>query len=191
MICDKLDINVWDLIRLANRHPRVEILQPGPGVGGHCVAVDPWFVVDSTPKEAKLIKTARLVNDSKTEFVLEKIKNAVILSNKVKNKLTITCLGITFKPNIDDLRESPALLIARRVGKMGFSKQFIVEPNISEIPKGFDKDVTKLTDLEEAIKSANILVLLVDHSQFKKIDLNVLSSKYIIDTRGILTENFC
>jgi len=185
LICDKLDINVWELIKLANRHPRVNILQPGPGVGGHCIAVDPWFIVDSAPDEAKLIRTARLVNDSKPLFVLNKVNQAVQAIGKDTSELSIACLGLAFKPDIDDLRESPALSIARKIGAIGFSSIFLVEPNIDRIPSGFDSDNIELIDLERAIKSADIIVLLVDHASFKSMDLSLLSGKQVIDTRGI------
>jgi len=187
LICDKLDINVWELIKLANRHPRVNILQPGPGVGGHCIAVDPWFIVDSAPEVAKLIHTARLVNDSKPSFVLDKINNAAVTTGKDKSDLTIACLGLAFKPNIDDLRESPALEIARQVGQMGFAKQLLVEPNISEMPSRFDGVNTELIDLDSALTKSDIVVLLVDHAPFKQMDLGLLSGKQVVDTRGILS----
>jgi UDP-N-acetyl-D-mannosaminuronic acid dehydrogenase len=185
LICDKLEINVWELIKLANRHPRVKILQPGPGVGGHCIAVDPWFIVDSAPDEAKLIHMARIVNDSKPYFVLEKINQAVAVMGKEKSELTIACLGLAFKPNIDDLRESPALEIAQQVGLMGFARQLLVEPNISEIPGGFNASNSELLDLDSALREADIVVLLVDHLPFKEMDLGLLSGKQVVDTRGV------
>jgi UDP-N-acetyl-D-mannosaminuronic acid dehydrogenase len=185
LICDKLDINVWELIKLANRHPRVNILQPGPGVGGHCIAVDPWFIVNSTPDEAKLIRMARLVNDSKPIFVLNKVNQAVQAIGKDTSELSIACLGLAFKPDIDDLRESPALSIAQKIGSISFSSIFLVEPNIDHIPNGFDSDNTELIVLERAVKSADIIVLLVDHASFKSMDLSLLSGKQVIDTRGI------
>ena len=184
LICDKLDINVWEMIKLANRHPRVNVLQPGPGVGGHCIAVDPWFIVDSAPDEAKLIRTARLVNDEKPNFVLNKIDNAVNNVGKKKSDLIIACLGLAFKPDIDDLRESPALNIAQKVGLMGFGKVLLVEPNIDQIPEGFESNA-EMASIEESLKVSDIVMLLVDHSQFKTMNLNLLSNKQIIDTRGI------
>ena len=187
LICDKLGINVWELIKLANRHPRVNILQPGPGVGGHCIAVDPWFIVDSAPDEAKLIRMARLVNDNKPNFVLNKIDCAVSLIGKSKTELKIACLGLAFKPDIDDLRESPALSIMRKISLMGFSEVLLAEPNIFALPEEF-KDKERLVSLvlaDEAIRAADIVVLLVDHTPFKSIDLGLLSGKQIIDTRGI------
>ncbi len=185
LICDKLGINVWKLIQLANRHPRVNIMQPGPGVGGHCIAVDPWFIVDSAPDEAKLIHTARLVNDSKPHFVLKKINKAVKATGKEKPELTIACLGLAFKPNIDDLRESPALDIAQQVGLMGFAKQLLVEPNIDFIPSRFNAKSTELVDLEYGLSKADVVVLLVDHTPFKEMDLRLLLGKQVVDTRGI------
>jgi UDP-N-acetyl-D-mannosaminuronic acid dehydrogenase len=185
LISDKLDINVWELIKLANRHPRVNILRPGPGVGGHCIAVDPWFIVDSAPDEAKLIRTARLVNDSKPLFVLNKVNQAVQAIGKDTSELSIACLGLAFKSDIDDLRESPALSIAQEVVLIGFSSIFLVEPNIDRIPSGFDSDNIELVGLERAIKSADIIVLLVDHASFKSMNLSLLSGKQVIDTRGI------
>ena len=187
LISDKLEINVWELIRLSNRHPRVNILQPGPGVGGHCIAVDPWFIVDSVPDQSRLIHTARLVNDGKPSFILEKIRQAVEQTEKEISNLTIACLGLAFKPDIDDLRESPALDIAHKVELMGVGKLLLVEPNITEIPEGFDDSRTKLVTLDEAIRSAEVVVLLGDHLQFKETDLGLLSGKQVVDTRGSWT----
>ena len=185
LICDKLNVNIWELIMLANHHPRVNILQPGPGVGGHCIAVDPWFIIKSAPNEAKLIHTARLVNDNKPAFVLKKINHALIESGQNNYELKIACLGLSFKPNIDDLRESPALKIAQKVSLMGFAKNYLVEPNINEMPECFDSQTTELVDLKIALNEANIVVLLVDHNSFKTFDLGLLSGKQVIDTRGI------
>ena len=187
LISDKLEINVWELIRLSNRHPRVNIMQPGPGVGGHCIAVDPWFIVDSAPDQSRLIHTARLVNDGKPGFILEKIRQAVEQTDKEISNLTIACLGLAFKPDIDDLRESPALDIAQQVELMGVGKLLLVEPNITAIPEGFDDSTTKLVKVDEAIRSAEVVVLLVDHLQFKETDLGLLSGKQVVDTRGSWT----
>jgi UDP-N-acetyl-D-mannosaminuronic acid dehydrogenase len=185
LIADKLDVNVWELIKLANHHPRVDILQPGPGVGGHCIAVDPWFIVDSVPNESRLIHTARLVNDGKPNFVIEKIEQAALEIGSEKASLSIACLGLTFKPNIDDLRESPAMNIAKRIEALGFSKQFLVEPNIKTIPEVFDVKRTELIDLESALAIVDIVVLLVDHTEFREMDLAFLSGKKMVDTRGL------
>ena len=185
LICDKLDINVWEMIKLSNHHPRVNILQPGPGVGGHCIAVDPWFIVNSAPNEAKLIHTARLINDSKPDFILDKINQAVKVIAKKRSEIKIACFGLAFKPDIDDLRESPALNIAKLLTSMKFNEVLLVEPNISQLPKGFDGNSTKLSSIERTLKIADIVVLLVDHIEFKAIDLSLLSGKQVVDTRGI------
>jgi UDP-N-acetyl-D-mannosaminuronic acid dehydrogenase len=139
IICDKLDIDVWELISLANRHPRINILQPGPGVGGHCIAVDPWFIVSKTPEQAQLIHTARKVNDAKPQWVVNKVKIAVSdflqsHPNKTVKDITIACYGLAFKPDIDDLRESPALDITRNISKMHSGRLLAVEPNIEDKP---------------------------------------------------------
>jgi len=185
LISDNLDVNVWELIKLANYHPRVNILQPGPGVGGHCIAVDPWFIVDSAPNESKLIHAARLVNDSKPDFVLEKIEQAALKISKEKGSLSIACLGLAFKSNIDDLRESPAMEIAERVSDLGFFRQYLVEPNIDTLPKVFDAKKIQLVSVEQAIANVDVVVLLVDHTEFKEIDLSLLSGKQVVDTRGL------
>jgi len=185
LICDKLNINVWEMIKLSNHHPRVNILQPGPGVGGHCIAVDPWFIVNSAPNEAKLIHTARLVNDSKPNFIMDKINQAIKAIKKNKSEIKIACFGLAFKPNIDDLRESPALHIAMLLSSMKFNEVILVEPNISQLPKEFDGTRTKLTSVDKSLKIADIVVLLVDHKEFFDIDLSLLSGKQIVDTRGI------
>lgn len=184
IICDKLDINVWDLIALANRHPRVNILQPGPGVGGHCIAVDPWFIVSRTPQEAQIIHAARKVNDGKPEWVVGKVKMVIaefLQSNPSKTVLdvTIACYGLAFKPDIDDLRESPALLIANEVSKLHSGQTLAVEPNITSLPLSSD---LKLAPLSEALNDADIHILLVDHKEFKNTKNN---SNYIIDTKGL------
>ena len=182
MICDKLDINVWELIRLANRHPRVNILQPGPGVGGHCIAVDPWFIVDSAPDEARLISTARQVNDNKPHYVMAKVYVAV---RKVKNP-QIACLGLAFKPDIDDLRESPSLQITQELAEKNIAHILAVEPNVAELPQKLQNlPNIEFCDYQQAIEKANIVLLLVDHKEFKCLDKNLLSGKEIIDTRGI------
>lgn len=184
IICDRLDIDVWELIRLANRHPRVNILQPGPGVGGHCIAVDPWFIVSKTPDQARLIRVAREVNDGKPHWVADKIQSAVMSVEKP----VIACLGLSFKPNIDDLRESPALEIARNVCSKGWGEVLLVEPFISELPASFnDHANASLVTAEEALERANIIVLLVDHAQFKELKVSLTDHPLVIDTRGMLS----
>ena len=160
LICDKEGVNVWDLVCLANRHPRVNILQPGVGVGGHCIAVDPWFLVARDEKNSRLIKTAREINDYKTDWVLEKIKShsaAVFKKNGVK--LKIACLGLAFKPDIDDLRESPALMVAKSLTNQGY-EVVAVEPNIET------HEIIELVTLEEVLNGNFILALLVKHKVF-------------------------
>jgi len=184
MICDELDINVWELINLANHHPRVNILQPGPGVGGHCIAVDPWFIVDAAPETAKLIRTARMVNDSKPHFVIEKIKEA---TENLQNP-TIACLGLAFKANVDDLRESPAVKIVKELSAIYDQTIYVAEPHIEELPKDLLELNVQLVKTEDAIEKANVVVLLVDHDYFKAINPRVFVGKKLIDTRGIYKE---
>ncbi|NOQ14857.1 MAG: UDP-N-acetyl-D-mannosamine dehydrogenase [Methyloprofundus sp.] len=181
IICDKLNINVWELIKLANRHPRVSILKPGPGVGGHCIAVDPWFIVDSAPDEAQLIRTAREVNDGKPEFVLEKIRKVAGEFKQPK----IALLGLAFKADIDDLRESPAVGIAQKVIQEACAEVLIVEPHINELPAKLQGDNVKLVSLADSLGEANIIVTLTDHTVFKQVKQSVLQEKVIIDARGI------
>ncbi|WP_312257199.1 UDP-N-acetyl-D-mannosamine dehydrogenase [Stutzerimonas nitrititolerans] len=192
IICDKLDINVWELIRLANRHPRVNILQPGPGVGGHCIAVDPWFIVSKTPEQARLIRTAREVNDSKPEWVLDKVKLAVadfLQANpeKTAREVTIACFGLAFKPDIDDLRESPALEITRKISSFHPGCVLAVEPNIETLPVELVSEKLTLKNLDQAFSESNVLVLLVDHKAFKDLPSTVFQNRRIVDARGIWT----
>lgn len=184
IICDKLDINVWELIALANRHPRVNILQPGPGVGGHCIAVDPWFIVSKTPEQARLIRTAREVNDSKPEWVIDqvKIKIAEFLQanpEKTIKDVTVACYGLAFKPDIDDLRESPALEITKLLAEQGLNV-CAIEPNIQSLPSRLPQNV-KLIDFDNRTQ-ANIHLILVAHRKFKNM---TITSEYILNTVGI------
>ena len=188
IICDKLDIDVWELISLANRHPRINILQPGPGVGGHCIAVDPWFIVSKTPKEAQLIHTARKVNDAKPVWVINKVKLAIadfLQANPTKTAtdIRVTCFGLAFKPDIDDLRESPSLAIALQIAKSHPAIVNFVEPNIRALPTTLCNNA-QLIKLDEAMSKTDIAVLLVDHLEFKEI--NSLSIDImVVDTKGI------
>lgn len=189
IICDKFDINVWELISLANRHPRVNILQPGAGVGGHCIAVDPWFIVASAPEEAKLIHTARLGNDAKPDWVLAKAKAAVmeVLSANPSRALAdvkVACLGLAFKPDIDDLRESPALEITTNVGGLG-CQVLAVEPNITALPTKLEDLPITLTPLSEAIEAADVICVLVKHSSFQNLAEMVPSSVKLVDVVGL------
>ncbi|CAH6918643.1 UDP-N-acetyl-D-mannosamine dehydrogenase [Vibrio chagasii] len=185
IICDELDINVWELISLANRHPRINILQPGPGVGGHCIAVDPWFIVSKTPNEAKIIHTARKVNDSKPEWVIEKVKLAVAdflqeNPDKTAREVTVACYGLAFKPDIDDLRESPAVEITKQISDMHPGRVVAVEPNIAVLPPNING--VDLVTFDCARSGSDIQVMLVDHHEFK-VSRPLLGK--IIDTKGI------
>ena len=158
-----MDIDVWELIALANRHPRVNILQPGCGVGGHCIAVDPWFIVNQFPHDAHMIKTARETNDGKPLFVISKVKEAV----KEIAKPKIACLGLAFKPDIDDLRESPALEITKMLSDNADFEILAVEPNIEELPKVLaNRKNVELVSLENALNVADVVVVLVNHKEF-------------------------
>jgi len=178
ILCDKFEINVWELIRLANRHPRVNILQPGAGVGGHCIAVDPWFIVHKGGKDARMIRTAREVNTYKTEWVIEKIKNAALEFEKEKGrKAKVACMGLAFKPDIDDLRESPALYIAKRLVNEGMDV-LAVEPNIKSY------DGLNLANYQDAAKAADIVVFLVAHKEFKGLKvINKLDFCGVVDKK--------
>lgn len=178
MICDKAGIDVWEMIALANKHPRVNILRPGTGVGGHCIAVDPWFIVSEFPEESKIIRKSREVNNYKTEWVIEKIKNKA-LAFKIENKRepVIACMGLAFKPDIDDLRESPALYVTQSLIDEGFNI-LQVEPNLQN---GHGRD---LVDATEAIEKADIIAFLVGHKPFKSLQIS--SIKHKLDFVGML-----
>lgn len=185
MICDKLDIDVWELISLANRHPRINILQPAPGVGGHCIAVDPWFIVSKTPEQAQLIHTARKVNDAKPEWVINKVKIAIadfLQANpsKTTKDVTIACYGLAFKADIDDLRESPALDITRGILKMHSGTVLAVEPNVLFLTNYLI--TIDNVDFNRANNEADIHVVLVDHKEFK---FEKIMEDIYIDTKGI------
>lgn len=184
LICDELNMNVWELIALANRHPRVNILQPGPGVGGHCIAVDPWFIVSSVPNLSHLIKTARQVNDAKPAKVIEKVRAAILAyctSHGLTSSrdVTLAIYGISFKPDIDDLRESPALAIAKKLVAEHDGPTKIVEPNIVVLPA--DLGDASLVRLDDAAK-AQVHVMLVDHRDFRG---SPVPDGIIVDTRGV------
>jgi UDP-N-acetyl-D-mannosaminuronic acid dehydrogenase len=190
MICDGLDINVWELIALANRHPRVNILQPGAGVGGHCIAVDPWFIVDTSPDDAKIIRTAREVNEHKPEWVVQKIKVAVadalaVKPGKTLADIKVACLGLAFKPDIDDLRESPALDIAANLMMLGCSV-IAVEPNITLLPNKLISFKSKLMDIDEALSLADVVCVLVKHSEFIEHANEIKKKSIVIDLVGLV-----
>jgi len=179
IVGDRLGVDANEVIRLANHHPRVNILQPGPGVGGHCIAVDPWFLVHTAPQEARLIRTAREVNDSKPAYVIGRIK---ALADRFKNPV-IACLGLAFKANIDDLRNSPAMTIVEHLAREGIGEVLAVEPHVDALPR--ELAGVALVDVDEAIQRADIVVLLVDHDAFREIDRDRLLDKAVIDTRGL------
>ena len=183
MISDGLDINVWELIELANHHPRVNILQPGPGVGGHCIAVDPWFIVATAPERSSLIRTAREVNDAKPDFVIDKL----LPQAKRINDVQIAALGLAFKPNIDDLRESPARqIVGSLADELPQANIMAVEPNIDELPPELEaRENVTLTEINEAVRAADIVLLLVDHNEFARLDRSLLAQKIVHDTRGV------
>lgn len=181
LICERLGIDVWELIRLANRHPRVKILQPGPGVGGHCIAVDPWFIVHSAPEVSPLIRTAREVNDGKPHHVVARVKQAAA---RLKQPV-IACLGLAFKADIDDLRESPAMEITAEIAGLAGTSVIAVEPHIKALPKTLaGRANVEFGAAEEALRRADIVVLLVNHRQFAALDRSLLRDKIVIDTRG-------
>ncbi|XLY90009.1 UDP-N-acetyl-D-mannosamine dehydrogenase [Ectopseudomonas mendocina] len=189
IICDKLDVDVWELIRLANRHPRVNVLQPGPGVGGHCIAVDPWFIVSQAPDEARLIRTAREVNDSKPVWVCGKVELLVDelaqRTTKARHEFKIACFGLAFKANIDDLRESPALGITLEIAARYPGQVMAVEPHIDSAPAALVEAGVDLVDFSTAA-SADVLVFLVDHAVFDNEALLLNGYQRVLDTRGAM-----
>lgn len=178
LFSDRLDLDVWELIRLANHHPRVNILNPGPGVGGHCIAVDPWFLVDCDPEVTRLIRTAREVNEAKPNWVVDRV---AAKAEKFKNP-TIACLGLAYKPDIDDLRESPAVAIVQELKNRSLGKLMIVEPNLQK------HDSFELTNLDDALVAADIVLILVGHKSFLSISSAKLAEKIIIDTCGVMNQ---
>ena len=181
IVADQMGLDVWEVIRLANRHPRVNILQPGPGVGGHCIAVDPWFIVHGAPEHTPLIRTARGVNDGKIHHVIARAE-ALISANP---QARVACLGLAFKANIDDFRESPARLVAVTLARKFGSRIKVVEPYAAALPKEFAGTEAELIDLDTALEQTEILLVLVDHDQFKAVPLAERFDKQVYDTRGI------
>ena len=181
IVADHMNLDVWEVIRLANRHPRVNILQPGPGVGGHCIAVDPWFIIHSAPDHTPLIRIAREVNDSKIDHVLER---ASLMIDELPHR-PVACFGLAFKANIDDFRESPALKIAAKLARRYGARIKIVEPYISALPAAFDGTGAELIDIDQALEKCPIMITLTDHDIFKSIPLDERTEKYVYDTRGI------
>ena len=182
IVADKMDIDIWQAIELANHHPRVNILQPGPGVGGHCIAVDPWFIVDSAPDDTPLIQSAREVNDGKPDHIVRKI----LATAKKNGATTIACLGLAYKANIDDMRESPAVTITATLTERFDGKVLVVEPNSKILPSALaDKKDLTLCDLDHALNKSQVIALLVDHQEFQELDRTRLEDKAVVDTRGI------
>ena len=188
LICAEQGINVWELIALANRHPRVNILQPGPGVGGHCIAVDPWFIVAQNPELARLIRTAREVNDAKPQWVLDQVKTALAdcltQTGKRASEVTIACFGLAFKPDIDDLRESPAVGVTQKIAEWHSGKTWVVEPHIEQLADSLAVNA-ELVSCEQALAQADILVMLVDHRAFRAINAADVQQNWIVDTKGV------
>ena len=188
MICDRLEIPVREMIALANHHPRVNILQPGCGVGGHCVAVDPWFIVEAAPNEARLIRTAREVNDAKPRWVEAQIRQAVatlVENGREESAIVVALLGLAFKPNVADLRESPALQVAHALSLQTTARLLAVEPNITDLP--LTLRLVELADLAAAVGRADIVCVLVGHREFAALSPHLLAGKQILDVTGILT----
>lgn len=181
IICDKQGIDVWELIRMANLHPRVNILRPGPGVGGHCIAVDPWFIISANPDDSRLMHAARLINDSKPHYVVDRIVEGL---NGLNNPV-IACLGLAYKPDVDDLRESPAVEIVEELASRGLGDILAVEPYVKNLPSVLSGRGVKHVDLDAALARADMVVLLVDHAPFRSIDRALIENKVVIDTRGV------
>ncbi len=183
MVSDKMGIDVWEVIRLANRHPRVNVLSPGPGVGGHCIAVDPWFIVHSAPEITPLIRTARNVNDAKIGYVVDHAASLI-----EANAGRVALLGLAFKANVDDFRESPALKVAADLAQKFGDRIAIVEPYTETLPKAFDGTGATLTDIDSALMDCGIMVVLVDHDVFKSVPPEERLGKVVYDTRGIWSD---
>jgi UDP-N-acetyl-D-mannosaminuronic acid dehydrogenase len=181
MAADAMGLDVWEVIRLANRHPRVNILNPGPGVGGHCIAVDPWFIVHGAPEQTPLIRTARGVNDSKIHHVIARASELVEANPQAR----VACLGLAFKANIDDFRESPARLVAATLARRFGERIRIVEPHAAELPREFEGTGAEQVDVDAALEECDVLLVLVDHDVFKSIPLAERAGKMVYDTRGI------
>lgn len=191
LICNDLGLDVWELISLANRHPRVNILQPGPGVGGHCIAVDPWFIVSSAPEKARLLRTAREVNDDKPSWVIEQVLHAIteyLMENSecIESDMTIACFGVTFKADIDDLRESPSLEIVEALVQKTKCNIVVVEPNVESLPHSLQR-AELVQSLEDASRRCDIALLLVGHTDFKSALQSVLGDKRVVDVVGLLS----
>ncbi|WEK42268.1 MAG: UDP-N-acetyl-D-mannosamine dehydrogenase [Candidatus Sphingomonas colombiensis] len=181
IVAEKMGVDVWEVIRLANRHPRVNILQPGPGVGGHCIAVDPWFLVHADPQNTPLIRTAREVNDGKTDWVIARATELL----EALPGVPVACLGLAFKPNIDDFRESPAVKVAEALTARFGSRIAVVEPYAAALPTSLAAAGARLIDIDSAIADCPIMIVLVDHDIFRSVPIEERASKHVLDTRGI------
>jgi UDP-N-acetyl-D-mannosaminuronic acid dehydrogenase len=181
LICERHDINVWEVIDLANRHPRVKILRPGPGVGGHCIAVDPWFIIDSAPDLARVMRVSREVNDGKTEAVFNQADELI----GERPYANIACCGLAFKANVDDLRESPALKVALKLAQKYGSRLKVVEPNVRQLPPELARYGVELIGIDDAVRSCEIAIVLVSHDEFKMIPISERRHLEVIDTCGI------
>jgi UDP-N-acetyl-D-mannosaminuronic acid dehydrogenase len=181
LVCEKLGLSVWEVIRLANRHPRVKILQPGPGVGGHCIAVDPWFIVDAAPDLTPLMQAARGVNDRKPQWVIDKVTGLAARFTAP----VIACLGLVFKADVDDLRESPSLHIVEKLAAIPGLSLLVDEPYVAELPPSLRLPHVRKVDAGEAIRRSDIVLLLVNHRIYASLDRELLRSKVVLDTRGI------
>lgn len=185
LICAKLDIDVWSAIDLANRHPRVRILQPGPGVGGHCIAVDPWFIVDSAPEESRLIRTAREVNEAKPHWVTERILS---YADRFKRPV-VGCCGIAYKPDVEDIRESPALEIVRAIARNNDLKVLVCEPMVSRLPADLASSGNVATaSIDEIREAADIVAFLVAHKSFRTLNRNQFLNKVVVDAAGLMSQ---
>ena len=185
MIAEEMGVDVWEVIRLANRHPRVNILQPGPGVGGHCIAVDPWFLVAGAPDTAHIIRTAREVNEAKTDFVIGRAIRQVETLLEADPTAKVACLGLAFKPNIDDFRESPAVTVAAALARRFGRTVQLVEPYARALPMDFAGTGAELVELDDALNDCALLIVLVDHDMFRSIPLEEREDKLVYDTRGL------
>ena len=181
IVADRMGLDVWEVIRLANRHPRVNILQPGPGVGGHCIAVDPWFIVHGAPEDTPLIRTARAVNDGKIVHVVARAE-ALLAAHPGE---PVACLGLAFKANIDDFRESPARAVTARLARHHGARIRVVEPYAAELPGEFAGTGASLIDIDTALETCGVLIVLVDHDAFRAVPLAERCGKAVYDTRGI------
>lgn len=182
-LSERFDIDVWDAITLANRHPRVDIMQPGAGVGGHCIAVDPWFLVAGAPDLTRIIRVARDTNDAKPQWVIDKV---VRMTGKLKHA-TVACFGLAYKPDVEDLRESPAVEIVRRLAEDKSTQILVVEPNINALPQSLATMANiALVDAKTAIQKADIVALLVGHKQFATLRAQSFFDKMVVDAVGLL-----